>query len=1439
MRVYASLGALASIARLSSAAAVPQAEAWGAFSDTTCTTTTAGQATVIVLPGQSAASYTAPSVFTFTLPANGGPESPGGSAQTLSDSLGSSTGLANGPSIVSSTCTSSETPLIPGSIAGLSGLVTVTVPGLPTPSAPEVSTVTVPVLTVTLPSPALSPDSSIVTVTVTVQPSSSGLGSEDTATPVVTATVPGVAPSNSVGVVTVTIPEGKSDTATAVLTVTVPQGSGSPGAWSTIITAPALSGASTGPLVTVTIFTSPATAVSAGPSTPLDWSSESTAFITIPLDTGYGSDISLAPYTLTYTLPLAPGLTGVSTATVTVTPLDASTPTGVGPFATATLSAGVSSWSYVPSPPGTSVVSFTVSASGTVPAYTGVITVTPGMSWGLPTPVITGPPSVVTVTETPSSPAQSEPGIVAVTYTAPASLGVPASEYTVTYTLSPSDSLASETGPTPWTFTIIPTDGSGTPMVVTFTPSPTDVSAWTSVQPDVATVTVTPGAAQSSDIVSGSSGVVTVTYTPSATSSDSGVIVTTITPLSGSPIVITLPGTGSPLTPPTPTSWTTQTAAAPGESIVTVSPVSGAPFVVTITPDSDASTATTSGAGVVTITHALSDLVTETIISDSVITVTPPSGPPFVVTIPDSVTPTGTFNTGSGGSIFTVTPSSGSPVVITFPGGSGLFSLSTNSPSLSVLTITPASGSPIVVTLPADSTSTPSSSGVFVTPSPATYTIADSYGNPTTLTQWTYLPVSPSDSSAGAGAGLSGALGSSTGTVQFTTILPSASVSVITILPSAAPSVITIWPSTNSLLASFLSSTSCTDEHPGATNTADPNQAQSDSASQSEITLWPLPTSIDTTCMTFSTSYRSSLSSDPGAATPASSFSVITLWPSTSSSPYSVITIWPSSDDSALAGWPATSTCTETPAVLTSVILLSSVSSPFTPFTTFPTPSTSQGGESSVPTEMTEAPVSQGLDTSASALPENTELPPSQPENTELPASQPESTESPPAQPENTEAPVNASEDLMPPPQTEFNRHGQHERTTAIQSDSSFGGYAFSSSADGYGNLPPGYGNPVATASAFSSEPIFFTEPNLPISQPASVTISDVSITATFLPVSTTSSADLTSLLSSIMSALSANATIVSGSGPVLTSIDAASSNNTLFTQPSIRSSSSDLLLTSDSIVPTLTALPTTTRSPPSATLSSRSPENITSSSTSSRGLPASTCGAVGDRGAVVFKFDDIPTISTDNDTEASSFPAMPVPFPYHRFFFSNGFSIVPPPRTKFKPSSGEQLIQHNSSVSPVAEFGLAQLRSNPCFHFSFLGVSLGCDSMSDPCVFNITGLRWNGTEDVVEARHTFEVAACSEKTDCSLSHQILGSAAELPFSNLTSLNISLTVAGKPETWWADDLQIAWANNDCTAAACRSRVPNTIMIPHQAQALTNRAKRLLRWAVRGNDNELY
>lgn len=194
-----------------------------------------------------------------------------------------------------------------------------------------------------------------------------------------------------------------------------------------------------------------------------------------------------------------------------------------------------------------------------------------------------------------------------------------------------------------------------------------------------------------------------------------------------------------------------------------------------------------------------------------------------------------------------------------------------------------------------------------------------------------------------------------------------------------------------------------------------------------------------------------------------------------------------------------------------------------------------------------------------------------------------------------------------------------------------------------------------------------------------------------------------------------------------------------------------------------------------------------------------------------------------------------PVPFPYHRFFFSNGFHVVPSSVSKYEPSSGSQMLQHNSSSSPVAQIGLAQLRRNPCFRFAFKGINLGCDSVDAPCVFSVTALQWNGVEEVVQGIKTFEVAACPEVSNCTLRHQALDSATAPAFENLTAINITLASGGQTKTWWADDLHVAWAADDCTAAACRAKVPNKITIRRPGGSLSMRAKGLLRWAVRGQD----
>ncbi|KAK3376101.1 hypothetical protein B0T24DRAFT_618001 [Lasiosphaeria ovina] len=159
-------------------------------------------------------------------------------------------------------------------------------------------------------------------------------------------------------------------------------------------------------------------------------------------------------------------------------------------------------------------------------------------------------------------------------------------------------------------------------------------------------------------------------------------------------------------------------------------------------------------------------------------------------------------------------------------------------------------------------------------------------------------------------------------------------------------------------------------------------------------------------------------------------------------------------------------------------------------------------------------------------------------------------------------------------------------------------------------------------------------------------------------------------------------------------------------------------------------------------------------------------------------------------------------------------------------------MVQYNTSSSAIAQIGVGQFRENPCFRFDFLGLGLGCNSTDQPCVFNVTGLQWNGLDETVQATRSFEITPCPGRSNCTLSHQVLDSAAALQFTNLTSINITLAVAGQPQTWWADDLQLSWTDNACTSASCRAKVPDTIMIPHKFGHLATRAKSFLRWAAR-------
>ncbi|KAI1411531.1 hypothetical protein F5Y13DRAFT_165186 [Hypoxylon sp. FL1857] len=177
----------------------------------------------------------------------------------------------------------------------------------------------------------------------------------------------------------------------------------------------------------------------------------------------------------------------------------------------------------------------------------------------------------------------------------------------------------------------------------------------------------------------------------------------------------------------------------------------------------------------------------------------------------------------------------------------------------------------------------------------------------------------------------------------------------------------------------------------------------------------------------------------------------------------------------------------------------------------------------------------------------------------------------------------------------------------------------------------------------------------------------------------------------------------------------------------------------------------------------------------------------------------------------------MPLFSPYHRFYFSSGFDVLPPPRAPFDPSSGNLMIQFTPSSitntsdpdvpSDTATISVGPQTSSPCFPFNFNGFSLGCNSTSSPCVFNFTGLRFDqeSQREKEVAWLTLNVPACP-----SMNHCKLVPVTFTGFDRLTSVQISLKVDDEAKRWWADDLSLGWSDNQCDTAVCRSKVRDSI-----------------------------
>ncbi|KAI1338116.1 hypothetical protein F5Y15DRAFT_417169 [Xylariaceae sp. FL0016] len=213
-------------------------------------------------------------------------------------------------------------------------------------------------------------------------------------------------------------------------------------------------------------------------------------------------------------------------------------------------------------------------------------------------------------------------------------------------------------------------------------------------------------------------------------------------------------------------------------------------------------------------------------------------------------------------------------------------------------------------------------------------------------------------------------------------------------------------------------------------------------------------------------------------------------------------------------------------------------------------------------------------------------------------------------------------------------------------------------------------------------------------------------------------------------------------------------------------------------------------------------------------------CGNPSDMGNFTFDLDDLPPLGVGAGVDPHSLQPMPMSIfnPYHRFWFSQGFSVLPPPPDPYVPSSGDLMLQFtppnssNESVpgSPLdaAQIGLGPQASSPCFLFNFHGISLGCDSDRDVCQFTFTGMKYDSQSKMEKDAmvQTVNVTACPAMNKCKLTP-----VAVSGFNSLSSILITGKVDDQAKIWWADDIALGWSDNDCNHADCRSKVRDSIL----------------------------
>ena len=189
-----------------------------------------------------------------------------------------------------------------------------------------------------------------------------------------------------------------------------------------------------------------------------------------------------------------------------------------------------------------------------------------------------------------------------------------------------------------------------------------------------------------------------------------------------------------------------------------------------------------------------------------------------------------------------------------------------------------------------------------------------------------------------------------------------------------------------------------------------------------------------------------------------------------------------------------------------------------------------------------------------------------------------------------------------------------------------------------------------------------------------------------------------------------------------------------------------------------------------------------------------------------MLQFDDLPQLAVKDNSTAQP---MPLFSPYHQFYFSDGWTIVPPPTDPYLPSSPPLLVEFlpdpNFALGYTGAIGNGENALLGCFNFNALGMSLGCNSTGPNCDWQFTGLRYNNVTKATDTitSQMLSTAACPALANCTLVPVSLDGT----FQNLTELRINVTVAGVDRIWWLDDLNLSWYDDSCNAGLCRQENP--------------------------------